>query len=190
MRGAARGTGEPTNNMRKNLALTALAPDRERLASDLISAVTKRGCEIADCRIAPLGGQFCGALLLTGDWSALGKLESALPGLAEQLGLQVQFAHTEAPAPEGDTRPYAAEIVAPQQRDLLLELLAFFGSQDMRVTEISAQTYQSGYTGAAMCNVHLTLLVPLNQHPQTLRESFMDLCDDLHADGLLDPIKS
>lgn len=176
--------------MRKYLSLTALAPSRERLASDLIAAVTKRGCEIADCRIAPLGRQFCAALLLTGNWSALGKLESALPGLAEQLGLQLQFAHTEAAPQPGDYRPYAAEIVAPQQGNLLAELLAFFGAQDVPVTEIGAQTYESAYTGAGMCNIHLTLLVPLNQHPQTLREAFMDLCDDLHADGLLDPIKT
>ena len=176
--------------MRKYLSLTALAPYRERLAGDLITAVTKRGCEIADCRIAPLGRQFCAALLLSGNWSALGKLESALPGLAEQLGLQVHFAHTEAAPQAGDTRPYAAEIVAPQHGDLLPELLDFFATQEVTVTEIGAQTYESGYTGAAMCSIHMTLLVPLNQHPQTLRESFMDLCDDLHADGLLDPIKS
>lgn len=176
--------------MRKYLSLTAMAPYRERLASDLVAAVTKRGCEIADCRIAPLGRQFCAALLLTGNWSALGKLESALPGLAEQLGLQLHFAHTELAPQDGDYRPYAAEIVAPQQGDLMSELLSFFGTQDVPVTEISAQTYESGYTGAAMSNIHMTLLVPLNQHPQTLRESFMDLCDDLHADGLLDPIKT
>lgn len=167
-----------------------MAPYRERLAGDLITAVTKRGCEIADCRIAPLGRQFCAALLLTGNWSALGKLESALPGLAEQLGLSVQFAHTEPAAQPGDYRPYAAEIVAPQDSKLMPELLTFFGTQDVPVTEIGAQTYESGYTGAAMCNIHMTLLVPLNQHPQTLREAFMDLCDDLHADGLLDPIKT
>lgn len=167
-----------------------MAPYRERLAGDLISAVTKRGCEVADCRIAPLGRQFCAALLLTGNWSALGKLESALPGLAEQLGLQLQFAHTETAAQPNNYRPYAAEIVAPQHSDLMAELLTFFGTQDVPVTEIAAQTYESGYTGAAMCNIHMTLLVPLNQHPQTLREAFMDLCDDLHADGLLDPIKT
>lgn len=176
--------------MRKYLSLTALAPYRERLAGELVEAISKRGCDIVDCRIAPLGEHFCAALLLSGNWSALGKLESALPGLAEQLGLQLEYAHTEAVPPAGDTRPYAAEVVAPQQANLLAELIGFFAAQDVAATEISAQTYESGYTGAPMCNVHMTLMVPLTQHPQTLRESFMDLCDDLHADGLLDPIKS
>jgi glycine cleavage system transcriptional repressor len=32
--------------------------------------------------------------------------------------------------------------------------------------------------------------VPVSQHPQALREAFMDLCDDLNADGMMDPIKT
>lgn len=175
---------------RKYLSLVALAPESARLAADLVGAVSKRGCDIVECRIAPLGRHAAASLLISGNWSALGKLESALPGLAEQLGLQIRVAHSGATTPATDYRPYAAEIVAPQQASLLNELIAFFGSQEVHVSEVSAQAYDSGYTGAAMYTVHLTLQVPLNQHPQTLRESFMDLCDDLHADGMLDPIKS
>ena len=73
---------------------------------------------------------------------------------------------------------------------LLGELVGFFRGQGARVVEITSQGYDSGYTGGAMCGVHIALQVPMTQHPQTLRESFMDLCDDLHADGMLDPIKS
>jgi glycine cleavage system transcriptional repressor len=55
---------------------------------------------------------------------------------------------------------------------------------------MSTQKYQSTHTGAGMVSVQMVLHVPVNQHPQALRESFMDLCDDLNADGMLDPIKS
>ena len=176
--------------MRKHLALVALTPFRERLAADLVNAVEKRGCEVTECRIMPLGQQFSASLLISGNWSALGKLESALPGLAEALELEILSAHTQPTEDATDYRPYAAEIIAPQHGKLLGELLSFFGTQDVRVIEINAQAYESGYTGAALTNINLALHVPLNQHPQTLREAFMDLCDDLHADGLLDPIKT
>ena len=175
---------------RKHLALVAIAAQRERLATDLIGAIEKRGCQIAECRIAPLGRQFSACLLLTGNWSALGKLESALAGLAESLDMRLLAEHTEMPAPAEDYRPYAAEVIAPQQNALIGEILGFFAAQDVRVVEINAQSYASGFTGADMSSINLALQVPLNQHPQTLREAFMDLCDDLHADGLLDPIKS
>lgn len=176
--------------VRKHLAISALAPFRDQLANDLVSAVEKRGCEVSECRIMPLGQQFSASLLLSGNWSALGKLESALPGLAETLGMQIHSAHTQPSEDATDYRPYAAEIIAPLHGKLLSELLSFFAAQDVRVVEINAQAYESGYTGAALTSINLALHVPLDQHPQTLRETFMDLCDDLHADGLLDPIKT
>jgi glycine cleavage system transcriptional repressor len=74
--------------------------------------------------------------------------------------------------------------------DLLSHLLAFFDEQGVRVREVVTQNYASGYTGADMCNVHLVVHVPVDQHPQALRDAFMDLCDELNADGLFDPIKS
>ncbi|WP_423823849.1 ACT domain-containing protein [Salinisphaera sp. SPP-AMP-43] len=176
--------------IKKYLSLVALGTSRDRLAHDLIRAIGRRGCDILECRITPLGDHFSAALLLAGNWSAMGKMESALPGLAEHLGLVVQFEHTQPAEPARDFRPYAAEIVAPQQPRLLAELTAFFTDQDVAVHEASVQTYHSGMTGAEMCTVHLSLHVPLNQHPQTLRDAFMDVCDELHADGLLDPIKN
>lgn len=176
--------------IKKYLSLVVLGAGRDKLTHDLIRAIGRRGCEILECRITPLGDHFSAALLLTGNWSAMGKMESALPGLAEHLGLSIQFEHTEPAEPARDFRPYAAEVVAPQHPRLMSELVSFFTEQEVGVIEVSAQTYQSAMTGADMCTVHLSLHVPLDQHPQTLRDAFMDVCDDLHADGLLDPIKT
>lgn len=175
---------------RKYLSLVALASDRDQLASELIGAVDQRGCEVVECRLSPVGRQAAAVLLISGNWSAVGKLESALPGLAEQMGLQIHCAHSDLAEASREFRPYVAELIAPQQAGLLGDLVNFFAPQDVRVTEINAQTYESTHTGASLCNVHLALQVPLNQHPQALRESFMDLCDELHADGMLDPVKS
>lgn len=175
---------------RKYLSLVALASSNDRLATDLATAVIQRGCDIVECRLCPLGEHTAAMLLVSGNWSALGKFESALPGLAEQMGLLIQSCHTRVESPSGQYRPYVAELVAPQQATLLTELLQFLDGQEVRVTELSAQCYDSAHTSASLCNVHMALQVPLSQHPQTLRESFMDLCDDLHADGMLDPIKT
>lgn len=176
--------------IRKHLCLVALGPNRDRLAVDLVNAIARRGCNVNDCRITPLGTHFAAALMLSGNWSAMAKMESALPGLAEHLGLAIQYDHGHPDINAAEFRPYAAEVIAPQQLRLLGELLDFFTQQEVRVVEVSAQDYDSGFTGANMCTIHLALHVPLTQHPQTLRDNFMDLCDDLHADGLLDPIKT
>jgi len=123
-------------------------------------------------------------------YDPLGRLETALPGIAEKLDFQVRFQRCSMREQHPEHRPYAADVIAPQQPDLLVHLLEFFHGQDVEVAEMTTQKYTSSHTGAGMCNVQLVLHVPVNQHPQALRESFMDLCDDLNADGMLDPIKT
>lgn len=176
--------------IKKHLSITALGSHYDTLTHDLVRAIDRRGCEILDCRIMPLGDFFSAALLLAGNWSAMGKMESALPGLAERLGLSIQFRHSKPAATATGYRPYAAEVIAPQHRHLFGEVIGFFTDQGVHIHEAGAQCYQSAMTGADMCNIHLSLQVPMSQRPQTLRDAFMDLCDELHADGLLDPIKT
>lgn len=190
--GIPRGENDHTlivSDIRKNMVLTALGPGNNGVTEGLIRAVEKRGCEIVECRIHPAGQHLAATLVLAGNWSALGKLESALGHLARHLNLDISAQHTDAPRPAPDYCEYSAEVTAPQHGRLLGELLRFFRSQEVHVVEVAARAYNSMHTGAGMCSVQLSLHVPLAQHPQSLRESFMDLCDDLHADGLLDPVK-
>lgn len=172
------------------LSISVLARPRPQLALELFRAISERGGEVEDCRLAPVGDLVTANLVVSGNWSALGRLETALPGIAEKLDFQVRFQRCGMREPNPDYRPYAADVIAPQQPDLLVHLLEFFHSQDVEVAEMSTQKYASSHTGASMYNVQMVLHVPVNQHPQALRESFMDLCDDLNADGMLDPIKS
>lgn len=172
------------------LAISAIGRNRSNLAESLIRGIVERGCHLQDVRMSPLGGCLSATFLVGGNWSALGRLESALPGLGEQLGLTISFQRTDAAPAQADMRPYGVEVIAPRRDDLLNRVLEFFISQGVHINEIVMQNYQSSQTGAGMANLQMMAHIPINQHPQALRESFMDLCDDLNADGLLDPIKT
>lgn len=172
------------------LTISVIGKPKGNIALELFKAIRERGGEVEDCRIAQIGDRLTASLLVSGNWSTLGRLETAMPGIAEKLDLQVRFERCEPRPITPDFRPYAAEVIAPQDSNLLVNILEFFQHQDVEVVEISTQKYQSTYTGAEMANVQMVLHVPVNQHPQALRESFMDLCDDLNADGMLDPIKT
>lgn len=172
------------------LTLAVLARYRPGITLELFRAIRERGCEVEDCRVGPVGDRLTANLAISGNWSALGRLETALPGIAQKLDLQIRFERCGPRTQEPQYRPYAADVIAPQQPDLLVHLLEFFASQDIQIPELSTQKYRSNYTGADMCTVQMVLHVPVDQHPQALRESFMDLCDDLNADGVMDPIKT
>lgn len=171
------------------LTITLAGPQQPGLTRAIVSEVAERGCNILDCRVAPIGNQYFAALMVDGNWSSLGRLETALPGIAEQLGLGHSCNRSEHRTDNVDMRPYAVEIIAPQTPGLLKELLDYFHAQGIEVVEVVAQNYDAMHTGAPLANLQLVVHVPMAVHPPTLRESFMDLCDDLHADGLLDPIK-
>lgn len=179
------------SNRERRLAITAIGPSRNGLALSLMNAIIERGCLIIDCRFAPMGECLSLSLLVGGNWSALARLESALPSLATRLGVQIQFESTELKEPDqSGLRPYAVEVIAPAKTELLPRILDFFQTQHLQVSELMSQEYNSSHTGAAMCNLTMVVLMPLDQHPQVLRESFMDLCDELNADGIMDPIKA
>lgn len=172
------------------LAVTALGVLRDGLINELIHEVSDRGCEIAHSRIVSLGQCLSASFLVTGNWSALGRLETALPGLNDKLGITLLSQRTGEAPPQPTLRPYVVDIVAPQRDDLMVQLLDFFHNRSIHVEECVGMNYQAGYTQAAMCNLHLAINIPASERPQSLREAFLDLCDELSADGILDPIKS
>lgn len=178
------------NDRRDFLTLCALGARRDGLELKLIEAVEERGGEVYECHAFALGDNFAFNLLVGGHWSALGRVETALPTLAQELELELKAQRCRALNQAPEYRPYAADVVAPRQDGLLTQLLEFFRDQAVRVTETHAQRYESAHTGAPMCNVQLALQVPVDLAPQGLRESFMDLCDELGADGVLDPVKN
>lgn len=172
------------------LVISALGAWRDNLALELLREIRGRGGEVLDTRFSQLGDTMSANLLIGGNWSSIGKLETALPAIAQKLELQILGARTAPRGERADTRPYAAEINAPQQADLLIHISEFFTGQDIVIAELVCQDYSAGQTGANMVNIQLVALVPLTAQPPALREAFMDLCDDLNADGILDPIKS
>ncbi len=172
-----------------HLVLSVVGPWRDRLTVDLLKAIRDRGCEVKECRVTPIADAITGCVLITGNWSSVGKLETALPNLAEKLGVQLQFHRTADREDRPDMRPFAVDLNVPQQPDLLVNVIDFFASQDVVVTELVHQDYETSQTSAPMTNIQLVVLVPITQHPPALREAFMDFCDDINADGILDPIK-
>ena len=58
------------------------------------------------------------------------------------------------------------------------------------VGDISTRTYNAAHTGAPMFSVYMVIHVPTRIHIAALREEFMDLCDHMNLDAILEPLKS
>lgn len=160
------------------------------MVHDLTRVISDCGGSISESRMAALGSEFAMLLLVGGNWHSLAKLETELKKLAETTGLGIHLKRTEPRAARGDMLPYSVDVVCLDQSGIVAGLSGFFASRGIDIAEVSTRTYPAAHTGAQMFAVQMIVNVPSRIHVAQLREEFMDFCDSLNLDAILEPVKS
>lgn len=182
--------------MSHELVISVLCPERPDVVPDLTRAIHETGCSIADCRAVRLGDHLAVLVRSTGPWHALARLDSELPRLQERMGLPHLLVErgggegAEASSGTADLVPYHVDAVCPDRPGVVAELATFFAQRQIGILELNTQTYSAHQTGTLMFSVQISVGVPTRVHIPALREEFMDLCDRLNLDAVLEPIKS
>lgn len=176
--------------MKQHIAVSAIGSDRTGMVHDLTRVISDCGGSISESRMAALGSEFAMLLLVGGNWHSLAKLETELKKLAETTGLSVHLKRTEPRAARSDMLPYSVDVVCLDQSGIVAGLSGFFASRGIDIAEVSTRTYPAAHTGAQMFSVQMIVNVPSRIHVAHLREEFMDFCDSLNLDAILEPVKS
>ncbi len=177
-----------TNN-KDCLVITASGEDQVGLVEKLTSHILETGCNIEQSRMGVLGGQFALIMRVTGPWSALAKLEGQIGGIAEQLGLSVIHRRTQERQREEAMVPYQVEVVALDHPGIVHRLSQFFARSGINIEELETDTYRAPHTGTPMFSVRMTVGIPAHMHIATLRDDFLDYCDELNLDATLEPTR-
>jgi glycine cleavage system transcriptional repressor len=175
--------------MKQLLAISAIGGDRTGMVHDLTRVIADCGGNILESRMSALGAEFVMALLVAGNWHALAKIETELKKLGETSGLEVQIKRTEARAARNDMLPYSVDIVCLDQSGIVSSVSGFFSARGVDIAELDTHSYAAAHTGAPMFSVRLVVNVPSRIHLGVLREEFMDFCDQLNLDAILEPVK-
>jgi glycine cleavage system transcriptional repressor len=176
--------------MKQYLAVSAIGSDRAGMVRDLTQIISECGGNVAESRMAALGAEFAMALLVSGNWHALARIESELSRLAESGALSLHLKRTELRSARTDLLPYSVDIVSLDQSGIVAGLAGFFTARSIEVSEVSTRTYAASHTGAPMFALQMVVQVPSKLHISQLREEFMDFCDSLNLDAILEPVKS
>ncbi len=171
------------------LIISALGTDRPGLVNDLSKSIADCGCNIQDSRMTVLGGEFALMILSAGHWGAIAKLEDALPGLQKRLDLTLISRRTQERATPGNAMPYSVEVIALDNPGIVSELARFFSSRQINIHDMYTGSYAAAHTGTPMFSVNLTIEIPADTHLSSLREQFLDFCDALNLDAVMEPIK-
>ncbi len=181
---------QPGRLMQKNyLVISAIGDDRAGIVNELTRLIADTGCSIEDSRMAVLGSDFSAVMLVEGRWNELAKLEAGLPSAGRRLGLVVHAKRTAALPKTGNLLPYTVEVVSIDHPGIVHQLASFFASREINIRDLSTTTYSAAHTGTPMFQVQMTVDVAATLHIARLREEFMDLCDQLNLDAIIEPAK-
>jgi len=171
------------------LVISALGADRPGIVNDLSHAIYQLGCSISDSRMTLLGGEFAMLLLVEGPWNQLAKLEGQIKEMEKKLGMRIVSRQTHSLPTEGDKLPYSVEVVSLDHPGIVHKLASFFSQRHINIQELNTSTYSAPHTGTQMFSVEMNISVPAQTQITELRDEFMDFCDTMNLDAVLEPLK-
>ncbi len=176
--------------MKQFIAISAIGDDRIGLVHDLSKVVADCGGSISESRMTALGSDFAMLMLVAGNWHSVARIETDLAKLAEASGVTIQVRRTTQRAVREDMVPYSVDVVCIDQAGIVSGLSGFFAARGIDIGELSTRGYAAAHTGAQMFSVYMVVNVPSRIHVGALREEFMDFCDQMNLDAILEPVKS
>ena len=179
-----------SSKMTQLVVLSAVGTDRPGVVNDLSKVILDSGGNIEESRMTTLGSEFAMLLLVSGNWAAIGKLEKALEQLSKDKPLSISVRKTDEHSHDANRMPYGIDIVSLDQPGIVFNLANFFAAQDIEIADLSTRRYAAAHTGSQMFAVQMTINVPGSISISQLRDEFLELCDQLNLDAILDPVKS
>jgi glycine cleavage system transcriptional repressor len=173
------------------LAITVLGSQQSRFMSEILPAIRDCKCHILEIRSSSVGQSTAAYLLIQGNWNQVAKFESTLDLIQKRLDIKIQLLRTEPKdkAHTQDCLPYSLETISLDQDNIIESVATFLMDHDIEINEITGSSYQAPYLQSSVFSSKFVILVPASVSLLMLREEFMDLCDQLNIDAILEPIK-
>ncbi len=176
--------------MSQLIVLSAIGTDRTGVVQDITKVVLACGGNIEESRMTTLGAEFATLMLVSGNWHTLDKLERGLEKLGKNDNLTVTIRKTDARPTKDDRMPYAVDVVSLDTPGIVFSLASFFASRDIEIADVATRRYAAAHTGAPMFAVQMAVNIPSAVNLAQLRDEFLELCDRLNLDAILEPVKA
>lgn len=177
----------PRNEMQ--LAITALGHNQTNFIAEILPIVRDCKCSILEIRSSRLAQSSAAYLLIQGNWNQIAKFENTLDTIQRRLDLKI---HTLRPDPKDkpkDCVPYSLETISLDRDNITEAITSFLFDRQIDIEEITGSCYQAPYIQTSVFSTKFVILIPPQLHLLALREEFLDFCDQLNIDAILEPIK-
>jgi glycine cleavage system transcriptional repressor len=171
------------------LAITVLGSHQSRFMAEILPAIRDCKCRIVEIRSSIIGQSDAAYLLIQGNWNQIAKFESTLDAIQKRLEIKVQTLRTDSKDKTKECLPYSLETISLDHDNIIESVATFLLDRDIDIEEITGSSYQAPYLQSSVFSSKFVILVPASISLLILREEFMDLCDQLNIDAILEPIK-
>lgn len=168
------------------LVLTVLGTYQTHLLSELTGISKQCDCNIVECKTLSLGQESTMLFQFAGSWSAIAKLEAALPGYAQNNDLAIHTKRTTTRLTNSPTLPYQIQVIAEDRVGILHDLTTFFQRKAIRLDSLECETHITA-DNTKRVSLFALIAVPVKTHIASLREAFLSYCEDRNLDVTLDP---
>jgi glycine cleavage system transcriptional repressor len=172
-----------------HLLINAYTTHPESPLLSVTRRITDSGCNLVDARLSTVGRDVSVTALAVGPWDAVAKLEAMLTRLEREEGLKLNWYRTGPKQVQSNLLPYVVEVVAADKPGILFQLADFFDRQGITIESLHCSRYRAMQTGADMFSAQITIGVPASMHIAALRDDFLEFCDHLNLDAIMDPMK-
>lgn len=168
-----------------SLTLTLIGRDRPGLVRAISERVAAAGGNWLESRMARLGGQFAGILLVEAPAEAVGRLEEDLRGL-EAEGLHVTVERGAAEEAAAARRSFMLELVGHDRPGIVKEIAEVLAARDVNIDELETEVVSGHFSGESLFKARARLKVPDDVASEDLRQALETLANELMVDISLD----
>lgn len=175
--------------MNNQLVIAAIGANSPVLIEQLTRAVRDCGCSIGDSHLTVLGKELCAQMIVNGSWDAIAKIEDTLKRRENDLGITVITRRTTNSTSSRKQMPYAIDVVGLDQPGIVHNIVSFIVNNKIAIQDIQTHTYQANASATIMFSLHMNINIPSDLSISSLRGDFMDYCDQLNLDAIMEPVK-
>ena len=136
-----------------------------------------------------MGDELVIQLLLSGSWDAIAQIEDNLKRQEQKLGLQIQTRRTGRLVNNLKQMPYAIDVVGLDRPGIVHKIVTFIVDNKISIQDIQTHTYQAGSSTTTMFSLHMNINIPSDLSISSVRGDFMDYCDQINLDAIMEPVK-
>jgi glycine cleavage system transcriptional repressor len=157
------------------LTITAIGRDRPGIVAGVTKVLFELGCNLADCSMTLLRGQFAMIMLLEApDEIGTEDLNQALREPAEEFDLSIVVREATSDAVPGPVRPYVVSVYGADHPGIVYRITSELASRGVNVTDLLSRI-----AGEGIYMMVLDVSLPEDLDPEKLAQDLRGISEEV-----------